>query len=255
MICIHSVDLWELTHRHNNPSFSRRWQKSVSSNKSREVNQNQPGSARNNSRDTLCYSEHAAMYCGGVTRESDLNIMATPSHTLRLKSSVKHQRSMVQSHTLISSHCIKPQEQQQTAAPVIKPQQSVKQNRCRQEGLIHACTYLCIMGEKSNRHTPIHRKTEGNVHTRTLSKDLTHTQCYPNSDSWTERHYGFGCQWRASSMNCSDQKNATLISPICAWPYIYITFPRWLSLGSRNVGQHWGKRKRGQAEQQESGAE
>lgn len=56
-------------------------------------------------------------------------------------------------------------------------------------------------------------------------------------------------------MNCSDQRNASLISPICAWPYIYITFQHSLSVGSRNLGQHRGKCKRGQAEQQESGAE
>lgn len=87
----------------------------------------------------------------------------------------------------------------------------------------------------------------------------THTHArehfYPNSNSWAERHYGFGCQWRASSMNGSDQRNATLISPICTWPYIYITFQQSLSEGSRNLGQHWGKCKRGQAERQESGAE
>lgn len=120
---------------------------------------------------------------------------------------------------------------------------------------MHTHIYACMGGTH-----PYRDKLQG-MYKHTLTKrrmnarSLSHTQCYPNSDSWAEGHYGFGCQWRASSMNCSDQRNATLISPICAWPYIYITFQHSLSEVSRNLGQHWGKCKRGQAEQQESGAE
>lgn len=113
------------------------------------------------------------------------------------------------------------------------------------------------------RHTPIQRQTEGNVplHTQkeekshTHTNGCTHTHTYPNSNSWAECHYGFGCQWRASSMNGSDQRNAALISPICPWPYIYIMFQHSLSKGPRNLGQHWGKCNWGQAEQQGSDAE
>lgn len=47
-------------------------------------------------------------------------------------------------------------------------------------------------------------------------------------------------------MNCSDQRNASLITPICAWPYIYITFQRSLSEGLKNLGQNGGKCKKGQ---------
>lgn len=75
----------------------------------------------------------------------------------------------------------------------------------------------------------------------------THTHSYPNSDFWAERHYGFGCQLRASYMNCSDQRNASLITPICAWSYIYIMFQHSLSEGLKNLGQNRGKCKKGQA--------
>lgn len=110
--------------------------------------------------------------------------------------------------------------------------------------------------EINHTGTPLYRKTEGNAHIHThKDNEHTHAHTYPNTDSWAERHYGFGCQWRASSMNCSDQRNASLISPICAWPYIYITFQHSLSEGSRNLGQHWGKCKGGQADQQESRTE
>lgn len=80
-------------------------------------------------------------------------------------------------------------------------------------------------------------------------------QFYPNTESRAVCHYSFGCQWRASSMNCSDQRNTLLINPICARPYIYIMFQYFLSEGSGNLGQRKGKCKRGPAEQQELGAE
>lgn len=125
--------------------------------------------------------------------------------------------------------------------------------------LLYAYTCLYIhthTREINHTGTPLYRKTEGNAHIHThKDNEHTHAHTYPNTDSWAERHYGFGCQWRASSMNCSDQRNASLISPICAWPYIYITFQHSLSEGSRNLGQHWGKCKGGQADQQESRTE
>lgn len=81
----------------------------------------------------------------------------------------------------------------------------------------------------------------------TLTDEYTHTHGYPNNDFWAERHYGFGCQLRASYMNCSDQRNALLITPICAWPYIYIMFQHSLSEGLKNLGQNGGICKKGQA--------
>lgn len=78
-----------------------------------------------------------------------------------------------------------------------------------------------------------------------------HTFTYPNSNSWAEGHYGFGCHRRAGSVKGSDQRNAALISPICTWPYIYITFQHSPAEDSRNLGQRGEKHKWGQAEQQE----
>lgn len=49
--------------------------------------------------------------------------------------------------------------------------------------------------EINHTGTPLYRKTEGNAHIHThKDNEHTHAHTYPNTDSWAERHYGFGCQ-------------------------------------------------------------
>lgn len=121
-----------------------------------------------------------------------------------------------------------------------------KHNRCGQEGL-NSCVLMVVRASRKNTQADIHtHKSEMGMSTHTLINENAQTQLYLNTDSRAGRHYNFGCHWRASSMNCSDQRNASVISPICAWPYIYITFLYLFSEGLANLGQHRGKCKRGQ---------
>lgn len=122
-------------------------------------------------RETLCYSKYTTVYCGAITWETDLNIMATQSFC---KASVVYG-----SFSYINFKSLNQTAEAATYISSCHLYHSSKSNKADadRKASLHAYTYLCMHG----RHTPIQRQTEGNVRTHTYKEENEHTLAHTHT--------------------------------------------------------------------------